>query len=65
MQSYCQYHDIILCRRHADDCLGGERCEAKEVTDRDRAALQLDPDFCSVCSGVILAKAQRSKPSEL
>jgi len=58
MQRYCRYHDILLCDRHKDDCLGGERCNPKEPT-ADVAA----GDFCSVCAGVILPKAQRSKPS--
>lgn len=61
MQRYCRYHDILLCEKHKDDCLGGVRCDPQEP----EAALLANSTFCSICNGVILPKAARSKPSEL
>lgn len=50
--TYCRKHDIALCASHADECFGGDRCDQRPD---DR------PEFCSVCSGILLPKAARPR----
>jgi hypothetical protein len=54
MTYYCRYHDITLCPDHREECLGGDRCETRDLSATEISlGYAVDVVPCSVCCGVL------------